>query len=379
MDEPSYRAWMQESVPPRTFYAERPGRWVAEPSWPSARIHTERFIIERGRLERLSRPFPERREAGSRLEICSSHTVGLAGGSWCSFGAEGELPDDQREDDGKSLIFDSDVLREPIEILGSAAARLEIAADRAVALVAVRLNDVAPDGASTRVTYGLLNLTHRSSHERPEPIEPGRRHSVIVPLNDVAYVFPAGHRIRLAISTSYWPIAWPSPEPVRLALFTCGSVVELPVRPAWSRDPELRAFEPPEGAAAAPEVDLHRGGVIRRVQRDPASGTTVSTVSIDTTDTGEVALSRFESIDLDTGHAIEERFRITEGDPLSAEAEIVHRTVSRRKNWETAITTSTRLTSTRTEFRIEASLEAREGGEPVFRRSWQRSVPRDLV
>ena len=35
------------------------------------------------------------------------------------------------------------------------------------ALVAVRLNDVPPDGASTRVTYGLLNLTHRDGHERP--------------------------------------------------------------------------------------------------------------------------------------------------------------------------------------------------------------------
>ena len=42
MDEPVLRAWMQEPVEPATFHAERPGRWVAEPSWPSAAIEQPR-------------------------------------------------------------------------------------------------------------------------------------------------------------------------------------------------------------------------------------------------------------------------------------------------------------------------------------------------
>ena len=36
MDEPVLRAWMQESVPPATTYAERPGRWIAESSVAAA-------------------------------------------------------------------------------------------------------------------------------------------------------------------------------------------------------------------------------------------------------------------------------------------------------------------------------------------------------
>ena len=61
-----------------------------------------------------------------------------------------------------------------------------------VALVAARLSDVAPDGAATRVSYGLLNLTHRESHEHPTALEPGRRYRVRLQLNDLAQAFPAG-------------------------------------------------------------------------------------------------------------------------------------------------------------------------------------------
>src|SRR5204862_523556 len=84
-------------------------------------------------------------------------------------------------------------------------------------IIAERLNDVAPDGTSARVTYGLLNLTHRDSHEHPKPLEPGKRYLVMVTMNNVAHAFPAGHKVRLAVSTCYWPIAWPAPQPVTLS------------------------------------------------------------------------------------------------------------------------------------------------------------------
>ena len=44
--------------------------------------------------------------------------------------------------------------------------------------------------------------------------------------------FPAGHRIRVAISTAYSPLVWPAPEPVTLGVYASVSVLELPVRPA---------------------------------------------------------------------------------------------------------------------------------------------------
>src|SRR5699024_1539646 len=126
------------------------------------------------------------------------------------------LPYDQREDDGGSLVFDTDEFTETTEILGSAVVELELASTEPVAMVAARLSDVAPDGSVTRISYGLLNLTHRDSHAAPEPLVPGERYVVQVKLNGAAQQIPVAHRLRVATSTSYWPFAWPPPRPVRL-------------------------------------------------------------------------------------------------------------------------------------------------------------------
>src|SRR5205823_9326601 len=113
----------------------------------------------------------------SRLEGRSPETLGLGAGEWGSDGAEGEAPGDQREDDAGSLTFDSEPRAERLEILGAPVVALELTVDRPMALVAARLSEVFPDGSSARVTYGCLNLTHRSGHEHPEPLEPGRRYT----------------------------------------------------------------------------------------------------------------------------------------------------------------------------------------------------------
>src|SRR4029453_7579693 len=139
-------------------------------------------------------------------------------GHWCAYGLAPDQPSDQRDEDAKSVLFDSAPLEAPLEILGATVAELEITAEKPQAQLCVRLNDVAPDGASLRVSYGLLNLTHRDGHEHPTPLEPGKRYRVRVPLNDIAHAFPAWHRVRIAVSSSYWPIAWPSPEPVTLTV-----------------------------------------------------------------------------------------------------------------------------------------------------------------
>ena len=98
------------------------------------------------------------------LTVQSPLSVGQFAGKWCSYNAPPDLPYDQREEDGGSLTFDGDVLTERMEILGAPVINLEFAVDQPVAMVAVRLSDVALDGRATRISYGLLNLTHRAGH-----------------------------------------------------------------------------------------------------------------------------------------------------------------------------------------------------------------------
>ncbi|NIR76254.1 MAG: CocE/NonD family hydrolase, partial [Gammaproteobacteria bacterium] len=146
MEEPMLRVWMQESVSPTAHYETRPGRWVAEAEWPSRRIDIRTYRLGSWRL------VPD---GGGReeipLSIQSPLSVGLFAGKWCSYAAPPDLPHDQREEDGGALIFETEPLAEPTEILGAAVAELSLSSNRPVAMVAVRLSDVAPDDKATRV------------------------------------------------------------------------------------------------------------------------------------------------------------------------------------------------------------------------------------
>src|SRR5688500_20347685 len=89
-------------------------------------------------------------------------------------------------------------------------------------------------------------------------------------MDDCAQALHAGNRVRLAVSTTFWPMIWPSPEPVTLTLHAGRSRLELPVRPPRAGDAELRDL----GAGAGPiagnaesetlEVDLQTGALAYR-------------------------------------------------------------------------------------------------------------------
>ena len=218
-----------------------------------------------------------------------------------------------------------------------------------------------------------MNLTHRNGHERPAPLEPGKLVRVRLQLNDIAHAFPAGHRLRIALSSSYWPIAWPSPEPVVLTVRTGQSALYLPVRPPSPDDHWLRPFEPPARRAPPPprETPLRR-----TIELDLATNETVYTFQ-----SGEfgAAPARIEPIEMDLGYTFLKRHRISEYDPLSAQTEVVQHTVMRRTDWSVRIECRTRLTATRTTFQFSAELEAFEGDQPFAQREWQVTIPRALV
>jgi len=367
-DEPMLRVWMQDSVPPTTHYTYRSGRWVGEPSWPSPHINERRLLLAPGRLTDTHETVGQ-----TELTIQSPLTVGLFAGKWCSYAAGPDLAHDQRQEDGGALVFESAPLSERLEILGAPMLELEVAADKPVAMVAVRLSDVAPDDKATRVTYGLLNLTHRESSESPSPLVPGRRYRVVVKLNEIAQSFPEGHRLRVSISTSYWPLVWPSPTSVRLTVVTGVSVLTLPVRGPRAQDSELPAFLEPEGAPPLRETVLQPAHYNWWVTRDLA--TDVSTLEV-LNDEGVVWL---DEIGLELKRKGVEKYSSLGDDIGSVRGETLWERGLRRSDWSVRTITRTVLTSDITHFRIRADLDAYEGDVRVFARSWDETIPRNLV
>jgi putative CocE/NonD family hydrolase len=374
MDEPAYRVWMQEGVAPAPTYETRPGRWVAEERWPSPRVEARRLPLAEGRIAAEDANVETR-----ALAVCSPLTVGLAAGSWISFGGRGDQPLDQRIDDGGSLVFDGETLSAPLEILGAPTLDLEIACDKPVALLCARLSDVAPDGTATRVTYGLLNLTHRDSHEQPAPLTPGARVRARVVLNDIAHAFAVGHRLRVSISTSYWPIAWPAPEAGTVTVFAGSSALELPVRPPRAGDAALAAFDEPESAPGPRETELSALNLRRAIDHELGTGEIVhaSGIAGDDLEAG-MRRVRLDDLGLEYGHATWRRLRIDPRDPLSATAENRARTEFARDGWRCATETRMKVSADARAFRVEAEMTATEGETIVFERRWDLNVPRDL-
>ena len=364
MEEPKYRAYLQDAVPPRPYYEERAGRWIAEPSWPSPNIEPWRLHLNGDGLGNQ----PSAHEVRA---VHSPQTTGAAGGEFCIIWLGPEAPLDQRQDDAGSLCFDSAPLTAPIELFGAPLVELSVASDRPVAFVALRLCDVAPDGAATRLSWGVLNLCHRDSHESPSPLEPDRTTRVRVQLDDFAAALPAGHRLRLSISSAYWPLIWPSPEAATLSV-TCGvSSLSLPVRPA--RDETAPTFPPAETAPPLEEEELRPVAHSRTLEQDQASGESVLRL-LD--DFGEY---RNKSHGLATGAVARETYRITPDDPLSAQAETHWTQTLSRDDWSVRIEAFQSQRATKTHFIVTARIEAYEGEELVFERDWAEEVPRDLL
>ncbi len=360
---PMLRAWMMESVRPAPRYAERPGRWIAEPGWPPPSVSPRRLFLSDGRLSDVpGETMP--------VAVCTPQHVGAVSGNWCPFGVTPDDADDQRGDDALSVVWDSAPLDERMEILGAPELELEVACDAPQANLVGRLCDVHPDGASLRVSYGVLNLAHRDGHAEPTPLEPGRRYTVRLRLNDVAFAFPAGHRIRLALSTTYWPIVWPAPTPARVTVLAGDAALVLPVR---GPQDEVLSVPPPEAAPPARRTVLHEGRSIRESGRDIGSREwfwrAVETPS----------RARIEAIGTEIEIESRTEYRIQDDDPLSARIETARSQTVLRGAIETRTELRASMSATATHFEVEASLQAFEGEAVVCRRAWREAIPRDLA
>jgi putative CocE/NonD family hydrolase len=364
-EEPMIRAWMQDSVSP--ILAKSPGRWIAEKEWPAPDIEPVELSLLFGELT-----FDRERQSGAELSIQSPLSVGLFAGKWCSYAESTDLPSDQREEDGGALVFETPPLDEELEILGSPRVEFELSSNKPIATVAVRISDVAPDGKATRVTYGLLNLTHRNSHESPKELEVNKKYRVNVDMNYVAQNFPAGHQLRLSVSTSYWPLAWPPPEPARLIIYADNSKLVLPKRKMKDSDEGLRSLGKPNITRKIPTTLLVPAHREWEVKHNLATNEVMLHV------TNNDPQYRLDNINWAMQKDVTEKYSYKSNNYDTLRGEVISTRKFKRDDWEVSTTTRTILTSTRTHFWIRAMLDAYEGDTRMFSKTWDERVPRGL-
>lgn len=368
MADPALRAWVNESVPPATSYDERPGRWVGAERWPAPEVQPRRW----GLAERLRTTEPE---VDGQVVVCSPQHTGVDAGRYFPYGNSADLPPDQREEDGRSVCFDSGPLGEPLEILGRPRVGVRLRCDRTRGHVVARLCDVAPDRSSTLVTVGVLNLTSRNGRESSVDWDPQVSEDVSLELKCVGHRFAPGHRVRLAVSTAYWPWVWPHPEPVELRVEAPRSWCELPVREAGGdEDRAAITFAEPEQAPPLPVVfgDPPADRPERRVVRDVARGEWV--LEVDPRYGGTRTYPDGLVYDEDAF----ERYWITDGDPQSARtrSDWVVRLRRPELGWDVEVRTRSEIRCDADAFVTEDHVVAREGEDVIFDRRWPKRIPR---
>ncbi|MFI9826942.1 CocE/NonD family hydrolase [Streptomyces sp. NPDC051913] len=356
MREPLLRAYVSDSHRPATAYDALPGRWVGEPAWPSPHVTTISYGLQ-----------------GAPVLVRSPQHTGVDAGRFFPFGNDADLPPDQREEDARSACFEFAV-GEETWVLGRPRVRLRVTCEVPRGQVIARLCDVAPDGASTLATRGVLNLSARHGRDRAVPWEPGATGEVAFELNGIGHVFPPGHRIRLAVSSAYWPWIWPQPESeAGLTLDPAGSFLELPVR---TRDlaADIGFAEPEQSAPLGVNfpATLDEPRPERLVVRDVAKGEW--RLEVDPRYGG----TRVYPDGLEFTEDALETYTIDETDPLSARARSewsirLHRP---ELGWDTTVRTRSEIICEAAVFLTSDEVICTEGGEVVFHRTWEKRIPR---
>ncbi|KAM0365358.1 hypothetical protein HYE67_003164 [Fusarium culmorum] len=366
MNEPMLRCFLSETTRPAPYVETRPGTWVAEDSWSDDKCTFEHMCLSPGKLA------SGESNSLDKIDICSPQTLGFAGGRWLIFGVEGEGPADQRLEAGGSLIFDTEPFAKPTDFLGPPILDLRIASNKPNALIAATLSEVLPDGAVTKISHGLLNLTHRQGHQNLEPLQPGRFYEVTLKLNHFGNRISPGSRLRLALSSTYFPMVWPSPEVTTLTIDCAQGGLNLPIRQDNPLDSQLRPFRPTVN------------GALSQTELRPVNHRTFVSQDWDTQETAlhvnwDDGKWKIDQTGWVYGWWTTAKTSVLPDDPLSACVEQRWEREFERDHMRLQQEGWVRMRMTKTSMIITACVDAFEQGEKIFSRNYESEVMRDCI
>lgn len=366
--DPTMRFYLQDACKLTPDCSFRPGAWYETDVFTGSRPTASLGLTAAGALVDAADAKAHSAETGC-VSHCSPLTVGTQVDTWLPMGSPIDLPQEQTPDDEKSLTFTSAELSRDMSVVGQPTVHLRISADKPEAFVFARLCDVWPDGSSHLITRGNLNLAHRDSHEFPEALEPGTFYDVDIPLKAVAQTIPAGHRVRLSLSTSYWPWIWPSKEQATITVDTADSRFSLPLL-GDNDKPLAVAFPEPQIARGESCETLKEGAAFSRRTYDEKTGIMDFSRSTD-----DCSLQKTPS-GFEFGATKWTRYLINENDPLSARMESTRESTFSRDDWKIETKVFSSMSCTYDDFIVETNTEVRENGKTVHRETHCETIPR---
>lgn len=363
---PQMRAYIQDGPKPSLRREFDPGFWIAKDEWQQPEMLSY-YVDQFGGLDE---GMPIAGATGQDVYIKSPLDTGTASGEWFTLKPDAEMAGDQRVDDAGSLVFETAPLAKAVTALGQPVLTLDVACDEDWANLIARIVDVHPDGTATRVTFGVLNLAHRDGNAEPRAMEKGRKTQIRLVLDALGYNFREGHRIRLSLSTSYWPMVLPPPTDPGLTIDRASIGLALPLLGEHQR---ITVPEPENPDPLPKYIDLEPGETARSVLRDLTNGVTDYTIYEDT------GLSRHPDTGLATRQIRDELWSIAQDDPLSMTGTSTWTCDMQRDDISLRTITVSTIACTKDEWLISGSITAFEGEEEIFDKTFDKRIPRDFM
>lgn len=356
---PKLRLWRREFDPPQDRLSTRNGDWI-EIDRPMPSGGTRLYLRGDGAL--ASEPV-----APADLPVPSDILHGTCAGDTGYFGRVGGLPLDQTADDARALRFDSPPVSEPLDVIGHPVVSITIRRDRPRAQLVLRLCDVAPDGRSNLVTRHVINLALDADLGSEVPFAPDTPVTYRIGLPSTAYRFGAGHRVRLALAGSYWPLVWPELPLARLSVETDGAVLDLPkVRNASSLS---KPFPDVRQLPATPRWTTRSDGALIRM-------TNVETPdSVQTSWTQPTVYLQYEQTGTTFAYRTSARYQTDLADTAKVRCTIEHGQTITRPDGEARIDCVLQSEMTSSGLGLRSRLAVRWNEEEIASRTWSSSYP----
>lgn len=352
--DPVYRSFVTDSYEPSEHSsASRKGRWISL-NKPPAR-NQKALVLPLGRDASLGGPV-----ATGKVFISTPQDLGMDGGEIMPMGWGADLPGDQRHDDSRSVCFDTEPLRNDRGVLGQPTLTLRLSCDKPHGFCVARLCDVAPDGKSTRISIGAVNLNLNDDMSKTVRLKPGVVRSVTLPINAVSHCFRKGHRIRIALSNTYWPMLFPSPQVNTLTLYLKGAALDLPLIPASAKP--YSGFGSADPAVSLPRTELEPTSFERKIIRDVGQGATELFISDD------AGLERAEESGLEHWGRTDRSYTIEDNRPDTATFRIDRSLGIQRAGFSAYSKVDAVIRATKTHYEWELEMIAKAGRSVVTKK-----------
>ncbi len=363
---PQVRAYRSEGNRPPAPRRERDeGTWLALDSWEvpaQAPFHVDAAGRLSAGATEPSTPRP--------VYLRSPLDTGLMAGEWFTMAPGPDLPGDQRADDAGSLCFETEPLASPLDMLGRPSFRARLACAADLANLCVRLVDIHPDGTAYRIAFGVLNLAHRDGNGDPQAMPHDTPVEIGVELDACVYRVRTGHRLRVAISTSYWPTILPAPTDPGITIDTSSIRLGIP-QPAGAVPIEVPE---PENEDPLPRYLSHTEPHTRHwIEKDRSSGRTSLHIESDS------GLTEHPGTGMSSRDSRNEVWSIDEGDPTSSRGRADWICETSRPGWHIRTTSFAALACTASEWILTGETVAEENGAEVLRKPYEHRIPRDFM